>query len=91
MSSYEEVVEKDLELMWAIRRYCKSQRWIVDTMRHIVSKHPLRDIVLALWIAFIVAWIEIGHHHFWIAVMNVAAVMSTLCPFRVIPIFCFYF
>lgn len=81
MSSYDEVVEKDLELMWTIKRYCKVNPWVDEVFGRIVSKYPFRDIVLLLWIIFIVGLFEIGVHHFWVAFMNIIVAMgkSHLC------------
>lgn len=73
--SYEEVVENDLELIWLIKRYCKARPWIERAMSRIVSKHPMQDICLVLWIAFILGWIEVGHAHFWVCIINVTVVL----------------
>lgn len=73
--SYEEIIENDLENMWAINRFCKARPWIETMMNRIVSKHPLQDICLVLWIVFIVGWIEAGHSHFWVCAMNATVVM----------------
>lgn len=70
MSSYEEVVEKDLVLLRSIQEYCYRTSWLNDYMSKIVSKNPLRDVVSVLWIFFAFGLVEIGPHHFWVVFMN---------------------
>jgi hypothetical protein len=70
MSSYEEVIEKDLVLLRSIQDYCYRTPWLNDYMARIVSKNPLRDVVSVLWIFFVYGLVEIGPHHFWVVVMN---------------------
>ena len=70
MSSYEEVVEKDIELLRSVQEYCYRTPWLNDTMSRIVSKNPLRDIVSVLWLFFIYGLVEIGQRHFWVVAMN---------------------
>jgi hypothetical protein len=38
--SYEEMIEKDLELIWSILNFVRSHEWLDDFMARIVSKHP---------------------------------------------------
>lgn len=70
MSSYEEVVAKDLELLWSIQEYCYRTPWLNDRMSKIISKNPLRDIVSILWIFFVMGLVELGPKHFWVVAMN---------------------
>jgi hypothetical protein len=70
MSSYEEVVEKDLELLRSIQEYCYRTPWLNDNMSKIISKNPLRDIVSILWLFFIYGLVEVGQKHFWVVFMN---------------------
>jgi len=70
MSSYEEVVQKDLALLWAIQEYCRRMPWISSAMHSVVSKHPLRDIVSVLWAFFLYGVVELHFAHFWVVVSN---------------------
>ena len=72
MSSYEEVIQKDLELLWVIQEYCYRTPWLNNLMKSIISKNPMKDIVNILWIFFIYGCIEFNHKHFWIVVLNAA-------------------
>jgi len=72
MSSYDEVVAKDLELLWSIQEFCYRTPWINDRMSKIISKNPLRDIVSILWIFFILGLVELKEKHFWVVTMNLA-------------------
>lgn len=76
MASYEEVIEKDLELLWSVKQYCHSNVWLSDLLSRIVSKHPLRDIVIIVWVFFIIGLFEVGIRHFWVAVFNVIFAMG---------------
>jgi hypothetical protein len=77
-TSLTEIIEKDLELMWYIRRYCKSKPWIQNTLGIVVSKYPMRDIILLVWLLFIIGLFEIGQRHFWIISMNITAIMCKI-------------
>src|SRR4051794_21821179 len=69
MSSYEEVVQKDIQLMWSILTYCQ-QPWISEKMDMIISKNPMKDIVIIIWLFYVYGLVEVGAKHFWITVMN---------------------
>lgn len=75
-AAYDEMVERDLEYMWRIKRYMKANPGIDSFIKRIVSKYPFQDVVMIVWVLFIVGWIEIGLGHFWVASMNLAAVMG---------------
>lgn len=76
MSSYDEVVAKDLELLWSIQEFCYRTPWLNDRMLKIISKNPLRDIVSILWIFFIVGIVELKEKHFWVVSMNLTVSFS---------------
>ena len=76
MSSYDEVVAKDLELLWSIQEFCYRTPWLNDRMMKIISKNPLRDIVSILWIFFIVGIVELKEKHFWVVSMNLTVSFS---------------
>jgi hypothetical protein len=76
MASYEEVVSKDLELLWSIQEYCYRTPWINQGMSKIISKNPFKDIVIILWIFYIVGLVEIGHKHFWVVAINMIVSFS---------------
>ena len=78
MSTYEEVIAKDLELLWSIQEFCYRTPWLNQRMSQIVSKYPLRDIVSILWLFFIYGIVEIGVRHFWVVVVNLAAAFGKL-------------
>ena len=73
MAAYDEMVAKDLELLYSIQDYCQKRPWIDNRISRIVSKYPWQDIVVVLWILFIVGVIEIGNSHFWIVCLNLGA------------------
>ena len=73
MSSYEDVVKKDLELLWSIQEYCYRTPWLNDIMTKIISKNPLKDICILVWIFFAIGILEIGSYHFWVASTNLVA------------------
>lgn len=70
MSSYDDVVQKDIELMWLILNYCRRTPWLSDKMDFIISKNPMKDIVIIIWVCFAVGIVEIGSKHFWVVFMN---------------------
>ncbi len=70
MSSYEEVIQKDLELMWSILNYCRRTPWLSEKMDFIISKNPMKDIVIVIWLFFAFGVIEIGSKHFWVGISN---------------------
>jgi len=83
MSSYEEVVQKDLELLWVIQEYCRRTPWIANIMHSVVSKHPLKDIVSVLWAFFFYGVVELQFVHFWVVVSNLVVAsgkdLDSLC------------
>ena len=88
MSSYEEVVSKDLELLWSIQEYCYRTPWLNDRMSKIISKNPLKDIVIVLWIFFILGLVELKEKHFWVVIMNLTVAYGNALHFDVKVLVC---
>ncbi len=78
MTSYEEVVEKDIELLWSIQEYVRKTPWIDNTMTKIVSKHPLQDICALIWLFCLFGLFEVGSPHFWVVAVNLAGSFGEL-------------
>lgn len=83
MSSYDEMVQKDLRLMWSILNYCESVPWLQDKMSKIVSKYPWKDISIAIWLFFVVGLFEIGTKHFFVVATNLASAYCKLFSLHV--------
>lgn len=75
MASFQEMVDKDIELMYSINEYCNRTPWLKDSMSRIVSLHPWKDITAVVWIAFLIGMMEIGSAHFWVVMVNLIVVM----------------
>lgn len=76
MSSYQEVVEKDLQLLWSIQEYCQRTPSVHNLFSRIVSKNPAKDVVLVLWLFFCYGLVEIGMEHFWVASINITVALG---------------
>lgn len=70
MSTFEEMIQKDLQLMWSIQSFCHEASWLSETMNMITNKNPLKDIVIVIWLLFIIGVIEFGQSHFWVVILN---------------------
>jgi hypothetical protein len=83
-ATYAEVIEKDIELTWAIQHYVHSNPSVRDWCRRLVSVNPLQDICSVIWIFAIVGVIEMGMKHFWVVLLNLFAcfVMRKLLQVR---------
>ncbi len=77
MSSYDEMVEKDLQLMWSIQSFCHRTPWLNEKMAFITSKNPMKDIVIVIWLFFVIGVIELKEKHFWVAVSNLVFSFGT--------------
>lgn len=71
---FDDVIQKDLQLMWSIQEYCHENIWIHENLAKIVSKNPLKDVVIIIWIFFIFGVIEVGISHFWVVMINLVVV-----------------
>lgn len=71
--TYEELIEMDTKLLWAIQDYVFRRRWIDKRMAKIVSKYPYYDIGLLIWLVSVVGVFEIGKRHFWVVGINLGA------------------
>lgn len=78
MATYEDVVQKDLELLWSIQDYCYRTPWINSSLARIVSKNPLKDIVIILWGCFAIGLFDIGAKHFWLVTINATVAFGKL-------------
>lgn len=70
MSSLQEVVQKDIELLFSIQTFFKEHPKLDKVFSIIISKHPWRDISMVIWIIFVVSSIELGVKHFWVVIFN---------------------
>ena len=52
--TYEDVIEQDIELSWAVQHYVHGNPKLEEWMLRIVDKSPLRDICSLIWIFFII-------------------------------------
>lgn len=71
--TYDELIEMDTKLLWAIQDFVYRRRWIDKRMAKIVSKYPYYDIGLLIWLIFMVGVFEIGKRHFWVVGVNLGA------------------
>ena len=77
--SYEELLQKDLKLIWTIlhyihhppKKYARLIKWVQQNiLDKVISKHPWRDITAVIWIFFAVGMVELRFPHFWVVTMN---------------------
>jgi hypothetical protein len=68
--TYQELIEKDTKLLWAIQDFVYRRRWIDRRMAKIVSRYPYLDIGLVIWMMACVGVYEIGKRHFWVVAVN---------------------
>jgi hypothetical protein len=64
MASYEDVVHKDLQLMWVILEAVSGVPWLDDFLRRVISKHPWQDICAVPWLCFVYGCYEYRSKHF---------------------------
>ena len=69
-TNYDDMIERDIEIIWSIHNYIMRNGWIDTVMSRIVSKHPLQDICMVIWMFFAFGVIEIGSRHFWVVALN---------------------
>src|SRR5689334_11442232 len=69
-SRFEQVIEKDLEILRSIDRLFRSNRILGIIAGSVVSKYPWNDISILIWIVFVIGIIEYGRTHFWIGIVN---------------------
>jgi len=69
-NSYNDMIDRDLELLWKIQDYCYRTPWLDDRMSKIINKHPWQDISTVIWLFFGIGLYEIGSRHFFIVMMN---------------------
>lgn len=77
-SSFDDMIEKDLELLWVINDYISNTPSLNDLFSKIVSKYPWKDVVVIVWCFFVVGLSEVGRNHFWVVVMNLLFAISKL-------------
>lgn len=70
MSTFQDMIDRDLELLWSIQRYCQHNKWIKNIFSRIVHRHPYRDITSIIWVIFVIGVLEVGAGHFWVTIMN---------------------
>ena len=69
-SSFEDVISKDIELLWAVQDYVHSNPKYKRWLHKIINKNPLQDICALVYIFFGIGWYEIGWPHFWVGIFN---------------------
>jgi hypothetical protein len=67
-----ELIKRDIAILFAIQDYCYQRPKLDALMRSIVSKWPHQDIVLIVYLFFILGVLEIGHIHFWLCALNLS-------------------
>ncbi len=68
--TYQELVEMDVKLLWAIQDWVYRRRWLDSRMSKIVSKYPMYDIGMVIWLMAVIGVYEIGKRHFWVVTTN---------------------
>ena len=61
--TYDELIEMDTKLLWAIQDFVYRRSWIDKRMAKIVSKYPYYDIGLVIWLMSVIGVYEIGKRH----------------------------
>jgi len=69
----QDVVEWDVNFLWAIQDKVFHTPWLDRNMTKIVSKQPWNDIGLLIWLISLVGCFEFGVKHFWVVVTNLGA------------------
>jgi hypothetical protein len=72
MSTYNEMIQKDIQLMRTIQKYCYRTPYLDNFISRIISKNPLYDIVIILYVMFALGLMDIGAKHFWLVAMNLS-------------------
>lgn len=70
MSSYKEMVDKDIELMYSIHDQLQRSPRLNQFFETVVSPQPWKDITTIIWIACLFAMLELGRSHFWVIAVN---------------------
>jgi hypothetical protein len=70
MSTYDEVISKDIELLKSINNTISFFPRFHNFLAKVVSKNPMKDVVLVLWFFFVFGMFEVGIKHFWVVAMN---------------------
>ena len=81
MSAYDDMIQKDLQLLWQIQDFCRDNPVIDRNMKRIISKHPWQDISLIIWVLFGIGVYEIGGDHFWVVSFNLVISFGMLTLF----------
>lgn len=76
MASYDEMVEKDIELMYRVQEYCQTAPRMSRFMETVVSAHPLKDVAAIIWVVHLFGLLEIGQVHFWVVMVNLIIVVG---------------
>ena len=77
-STYESLIDADIEFMHVLQDWFQRQPAINSFMRKIVNKHPWLDICVSNWILAVLGVAEIGFQHFWIVSLNLILAVGTL-------------
>ena len=68
--SYQELVDIDVKLLWAIQDWVYRRRWLDTRLSKIVSRYPMYDVGIVVWLMAVIGVYEIGKRHFWVVTIN---------------------
>jgi membrane-associated phospholipid phosphatase len=71
--AFQELIRKDLVLLWKIQDYVYNWPSLDVGMAKIVSKWPWKDICTVIWLFCTIGTIEFKGRHFFLVIMNLAA------------------
>lgn len=75
MASFQEMIDKDKELMLQMNEKINQSVWLSGFFEKVVSKNPFKDVVLVLWFFFVFGLFQVGVKHFWVVIMNFVCVV----------------
>lgn len=74
MSTFSDMINKDIELIREIQNYCYHTPRLSNFMARIVSKKPFYDIVIILYVFFFLGLYDVGVNHFWLVALNLSVI-----------------
>lgn len=69
---FKKFIKDELHNIRKVRQYCAGNSRLDSWMKSLINKHPLHDIVLILYVFFIIGLVDIGKKHFWVVVTNLS-------------------
>ncbi|CAM9524061.1 unnamed protein product, partial [Pylaiella littoralis] len=68
---WRELIASDLELVWKVQDAVRAwPEWMQSNLARVVSHHPLRDVSVVTWFAFLLGCHRFGFHFFWACCAN---------------------